>query len=268
MPVFLHNGKLHAFVHVPKCGGTTIERELTERFGAVGLLDERFYATPQPRRWTKTSPQHVAWADMARLIPEAMLDQIFAVVRHPLSRFVSTYNFNARSGHVPAGMGPEEWFLMGIGAPDQLPFLSDNHLRPQVDLMPERTTIFRLESGLDKVIDWIDDAFGVSGGKIVNDGNVAPTPDPARFKVLDMPAGLKRRIEDYYGEDYARFGYDPAPPKPPTLTVPCPHRRTLASRMYTKLWARRIEHRFRRIESTLMMAASRVQARPNESRVQ
>lgn len=265
--MFLHSGKLHAFVHVPKCGGTTIERALRARFGDRGLLHDTYYATPLPRRWSKTSPQHIAWADMEAMIPDAMLDQVFAVVRHPLSRFVSTYNFNARSGHVPAGMGPQEWFDMGTGAPDRLPFISDNHLRRQVDLMPERTTVFRLEDGLEPVISWIDKTFGVTAESKAEDGNVAPAADTKTFRALEMPGGLKRRIEEYYADDYARFGYDEAPPKPASLTVPRPRSGALASRLYTKLWARRVEHRFRRFESGMLMAATRAQSRTSERRV-
>lgn len=267
MPVFLHNGKLHAFVHVPKCGGTTIERALRARFGDLGLLHDTYYATPFPRRWSKTSPQHISWADMGAMIPEAMLDQVFAVVRHPLARFASTYNFNARSGHVPAGMGPEEWFDMGTGAPDRLPFISDNHLRPQIELMPDRTTVFRLEEGLKPVIRWIDQTFGVTADAEIEDGNVAPAAESRAFRTVDMPNTLKRRIEEHYADDYARFGYGKTPPKPAALTVPLPRTGALASRLYTKLWARRVEHRFRRIESTMLMAATRAQSRTSERRV-
>lgn len=267
MPVFLHNGKLHAFVHVPKCGGTTVERALRARFGDLGLLHDTYYATPLPRRWSKTSPQHITWADMGAMIPETMLDQIFAVVRHPLSRFVSTYNFNARSGHVPAGMGPEEWFDMGTGAPGRLPYISDNHLRPQVELMPDHTTVFRLEDGLKPVLDWIDRTFGVTAEAEIDDGNVSPVTDREAFRVIDMPVTLKRRIEEHYADDYARFEYGHTPPKAATLTVPRPHKRTLASRLYAKLWARRAEHRFRRIESTMLMAATRAQSRTSEGPV-
>ena len=267
MPVFLHNGKLHAFVHVPKCGGTTVERALKARFGELGMLHDTYYATPPPRRWSKTSPQHITWLDMAPLIPEAMLDKVFAVVRHPLSRFVSTYNFNARTGHVPAGMGPEEWFEMGTGTPDKLPFLSDNHLKRQIDLMPERATVFRLEDGMQAVTDWIDTTFGVKADGQISDGNVAPSPAEFEYRVIDMPSTLKRRIEQYYSADYERFGYGSEPAQAPLLTIPRAHRRTLVSRMHAKLWARRIEHRFRRIESSVLMAVTRAQSRHSNSRV-
>lgn len=267
MPVFLHNGKLHAFVHVPKCGGTTVERVLKDRFGPLGLLHDTYFATPQPQRWSRTSPQHIAWADMQHVIPEAMLDTIFAVVRHPLARFASTYNFNARNGHVPAGMGPEEWFEMGTGDLGRLPFLSDNHLRAMVDLVPERAQVFKLEDGLDPVVGWIDATFGVSGASDVEHANVAPASEDALLRRIDVPARLKARIEAHYSADYARFGYATDPDRPVTLTVPRPHKRTVASRIYTKLWARRVEHRFRRLESSMLMAVSRGPTGKPESRV-
>lgn len=267
MPVFLHNGNLHAFVHIPKCGGTTIERILEDRFGTLGLLNPSYYKDPLPQRWSKTSPQHITWADMEHIIPEAMLDKVFAVVRHPLTRFVSSYNFAARIGKVPAGMGPEEWFEKATWDLSKIPYHADNHLKRQIDLMPEGTVVFRLEDGLDELVDWIDTTFGVSGIGIGSPSNVAPKPTSEDFSERALSASLRSRIEGYYAEDYERFGYDREIDVVPSFQVPRRRARSFSSKIKLKLWLHRIEHRFRRIESSMLMAANKIQDHTPRNRV-
>jgi hypothetical protein len=259
MPIFQHNGALHAFVHIPKCGGTTVEAMLAHRFGPIGLLDERYYGQTEPYRWSKSSPQHLVWDDFVRLIPDTMIDRVFAVTRHPLTRFASSYNFYARSGGVPAGMGPEEWFAQVAESSDLLPFRADNHLRRQSEFVPDRATNFRLEDGLDAVSEWLDTTFGVTGERGARDGNVAPTLQDDRFSSIAMPDALRSRVEEFYADDYARFGYVADPVRDVTLTVPKTRRDSLASSLRVKLIARRIEHRVRRLESRALTAATRVQ---------
>jgi hypothetical protein len=259
MPIFQHNGALHAFIHIPKCGGTTVEAMLAHRFGPIGLLDEPYYGQTEPYRWSKSSPQHLVWDDFIRLIPDAMIDRVFAVTRHPLTRFASSYNFYARSGAVPAGMGPEEWFAQVAELSDLLPFRADNHLRRQSNFVPDRATLFRLEDGLDAVSEWLDATFGVAGEETAQDGNVAPKPQDDGIRAITLPDALRRRVEEFYADDYARFGYDADPGCEVKLTVPKPRHDSLTSRLRVKLLARRIEHRVRRLESRALTAATRVQ---------
>jgi len=259
MPIFQHNGALHAFIHIPKCGGATVEAMLADRFGTIGLLDKRYYRRTEPYRWSKSSPQHLVWDDFLRLIPDDMIDRVFTITRHPLTRFASSYNFHSRSGAVPAGMGPEEWFGQVAGSSDLLPFRADNHLRRQTEFVPERATVFRLEAGLDAVAEWLDTTFGVSGDRAAQDYNVAPIPNDDRFRAVPLAATLRRRVEHYYADDFVRFGYDADPGREVTLTVPKPRRDSLASRFRVKLMARRIEHRVRRLESRALTAATNIQ---------
>ena len=259
MPIFQHNGNLHAFVHIPKCGGTTVEAMLADRFGDIGFLDERYYGKTEPYRWSKSSPQHLVWDDFLRLIPDTMIDRVFTVTRHPLTRFASSYNFYARAGAVPAGMGPEEWFQQVAGSSDLLPFRADNHLRRQSEFVPDRATVFRLEDGLDAVVDWLDTTFGVTGVGATKDGNVAPSPDDDRYQTMQLSSALRRHVEAYYADDYSQFGYSLDPGREIVLTVPKTRRDSLASRLRVKLMARRLEHRIRRMESRALTAATRIQ---------
>jgi len=72
------------FVHIPKTGGCSIFYQLKE------LLGEREYPAPKPDIF------HMTISDLRGLFPEVSSYFKFTIVRHPLSRFVSTYNYLAK----------------------------------------------------------------------------------------------------------------------------------------------------------------------------
>lgn len=204
MPLFRANNELHYFAHVPKCAGTTIEAHLVNRFGPLGLFGTE--------KGFGVSLQHLTWAQVISVFPESWIDRSFAVVRHPLTRFVSAYNMRLSQANPPF---PREVTITDfldwaeVRLPDH-PGLLDNHLRPQVDFMGHETRVFRLEEGLDAVVADLDRTFG-------------PQPDlppighhdfhdPETEKLLDvtdrLPAGVAERVARIYAVDYARFGYN------------------------------------------------------------
>ena len=197
-----------------------------------------------------------------------MIETVFAIVRHPFKRFASAYNHGARSGAVPKGMGPEEWFDKTVGALDLLPYRADNHLRPISDLVPERAVTFRLEDGLAPVINWIDTTFNTSSENALRDGNVAPKPSTDGFEVRPMSGPLKKRLQRLYAPDFERFGYDADASEGVMLHHPKPQSGNLAQLLRAKLLARRFEYRLRLLESRAMTAATNVQKpkRPAETR--
>ena len=69
MPIFRIGDTLHYYAHVPKCGGSSVEAYLRTRFGSLAFLNTRYLDLPEQARWTRSSPQHMALADLHRLIP-------------------------------------------------------------------------------------------------------------------------------------------------------------------------------------------------------
>lgn len=248
--MFLHNEKFHVFMHVPKCGGTTVESMLADRFGPLGMLDWGYLDRSEPFRWSKTSAQHIVWDDLSALVPEQMLGRVFAVTRHPLARFVSAYNHGARNLRVPVGVGPEEWFNRTVGSAEKLPYRADNHLRRQCDFIPEQAETFRLEDGLDAVAAWLDATFDLGTAPELPASNVAPQSETAVFRKEPVSASLRQKIGAYYAEDYARFGYDLAPPKDVQITVRVPPPGRTWLRSVSKRMLYRTEHRARLVESS------------------
>ncbi|MFZ1727056.1 MAG: sulfotransferase family 2 domain-containing protein [Albidovulum sp.] len=223
MPIFRVNNQLHYYAHVPKCGGSSVEAYLRARFGPLGFLNTRYLDLPEAQRWTRSSPQHLPIADFHRLIPVDWVASSFAVVRHPVKRLVSAFQYQVEvEGTVAALWSIDEWFddWLKIAADD--PFRYDNHLRPQSEIVPERATIFRLEDGLKPIVAHLDTLAGDSkGARDIAPENVrkkALSPDAERLK--PSPETLAR-VADYYARDFARFGY-PAAPEPSPHSRPAP----------------------------------------------
>lgn len=239
MPIFQHEGRLHYFAHVPKCGGSSVENMLTERFGTLAFLD-RSYLRRKPafRRWSRSSPQHITWDEFQRLVPEDWITSAFAVVRHPLVRVVSAYHHAYTRGYIPGLQSIESWFNQSITLKETDIGLFDRHLLPQVDFLPDSAEVFRLENGLDGVSDWLDAKFGVSGqGSLPHElqSSRKIESDVARRTPTKVSAALRDHVADYYARDFARFDYDPYDPHIADLDVYAPRPAAYGLRAHARL---------------------------------
>lgn len=216
MPVFRIGDRLHYYAHVPKCGGSSVEAYLKARFGGLAFLNTRFLDLPESRRWTRSSPQHLPWDAFTRLVPADWIASSFAVVRHPLKRLVSAFQYQVEvEGTVAPLWSIDEWFDDWLKRVESEPFLYDNHLCPQSAIVPPGATVFRLEDGLDAIVPHLDrlagDANGPRSIPVENVRKKGMAPDAERLK---PSAETLTRVAAFYAEDFARFGYgEGLPPK-------------------------------------------------------
>ena len=212
MPFFKAGTKLVYYAHVPKCGGSAVERYIHGRCGEIAFLDNAYMSVPRASRWSRTSPQHIDRASLERLIPASFFDVSFTIVRHPVARIVSAFHFQLEVERaIPADTRFSYWLEELRDLLDEEGFVYDNHLRPMDDIVPEGADVFHLEHGLDGLVPWFDALLGntaapravahvnARGEYRGSGGGEKVTPD-------DQDLAL---IADIYAVDFARFGYRP-----------------------------------------------------------
>ena len=211
----LANGKLIYFSHAPKCAGTAVERYLQNRFGPLGLLDPAFGRRNPVDAWSLSPPQHMPEAVRRELLPDTLFDAHFATVRHPATRLRSVFLFQREvEKSLPLTLRFERWL-------DTLPrtlaldvYALHGHLRPITDYVPETARVFRVEDGLDAVVDWLDaEAGGADGPRQISAANVLATRlGEAMPAMPPLTSSICAQIATLYPSDYERFSYDIEPP--------------------------------------------------------
>ena len=202
MPIYKSENKLVFFAHIPKCAGSTLENYLAKRFGKAAFLDGQYLKVANP--WNNTSPQHIDAKSLSRLFPDDFFDISFAVVRHPVDRLVSAYRWQKyQYKSIADEMGFSSWLRSVAEDIQKQSSVLDNHLRYQTDLIPPKSKIFKLEDGLDKVIDFLNEKFGRPDQDIPLDNkNQLPSGEtivPCKDDIL--------LIETLYAWDYFYLGY-------------------------------------------------------------
>jgi len=212
MPIFRHNGDLHYFAHIPKAGGRSVEAYLRARFGTLSMIDDGTHDRTPKTDWLRTTPQHVTADDLAVLIPPDWFASAFAVVRHPIQRLVSAFNFQSTTWRqIPVGMGISEWFDEYCDLSRVYSYYYDNHLRPQTDFIPEGAEVFQLETGMNDIVPFLDRATKSNAPKLKIEHLNTSRPEPGsyyRTETLTRP--FLDKLVAYYQRDFDEFGYDPA----------------------------------------------------------
>jgi hypothetical protein len=193
MPIFeTPNGKV-LFIHIPKTGGSTISSELR-------LHHQVSMYTNSAWPGYLCTPQHLHGGPLRELFQPETLAYVFTVVRHPVDRIRSEYNWNQRkrSIKVPFWL----WLRTKLFEVRNSPYLDDNHLRPQEDFLCHNTEVFRLEDGLDKVFQRLSE---VTGADYAENPEARKVTDVLSQSVSKADRNL---IGKFYANDFRRFGYE------------------------------------------------------------
>lgn len=233
---FLHPGWRLLFVSVPKAAGTSLNIALTRsagidfpgRFaysaGEEPLVSQTIWDGPAGGRPTVSQLSHTAYRQLMR----EGLDDVFTVVRHPVTRLLSTWSSKY--------LVRAPYYRSRIGLPDTGPRLfrdveqvlddldelvdhlrahpgiehCDGHLVRQRDLLRGDLSRFdhvgRTER-LAETVDWL-------GGRLAARGVTLQPVGRDNESVVTVGAGMVRprtlrRIHELYAADLAFLGYDP-----------------------------------------------------------
>ena len=208
MPIFVKDGRAVLFAHVPKTGGTSIER-LFRRAGWETHLRATRRSDPALFPVLRCSPQHYHATILQELVAVERLDLTFLVTRHPLDRFRSEYVMRNIADPRTDAESVERWAHRAFGAYRANPFVHDNHLRPQWEFEVPGARTYRLEEGLGAVVADLNERYGLGlDTDIPHSSHSKKRSGPPSSAVQVSPA-VAELLASFYEDDFTRFGYSP-----------------------------------------------------------
>lgn len=217
MPILKSKAKLILFCHIPRTGGTYIENYAANLGFKVGFLDPHHIHASDEKRLAKSSPQHFIASDYSCLFPNNFFDATFAVVRHPVSRFISAYKFqkyHQRTLSHNLSIDSLAEALQGGFSLRGENF--DNHFMPQhLFLYPfEGCKVFKFEDGLVPVTKYL--ANNISANNLwLSHRNLLSMFKAEKSRtnasITETDCSLSNRsisiLQTIYAEDFKLFNY-------------------------------------------------------------
>ncbi len=236
MSLFKRKDRLIHFIHIPKCGGTSVRELLNEngwkeeRFPVPENLECTIRVKPASDGKLYTKHAHRAIWKAWKKDPEFQ----FAIIRNPYERFISNLSQMFRNHPLPeinkfppAGCArePNPKGLMDMfgfwkestavpaihsdgstihwgGRGDE-----DNHWRPQMDFIGPKTACYRLENDLEELVGHLVEKDIVPVGCQLPHMNTAKYPIQIiweEHRYYEAHAFFKK----HYHADFSIFGYD------------------------------------------------------------
>jgi len=193
------------FVHVPKAGGTTLERLFTDS-GWTMRYRTTWRSNPEVFRLLRVSPQHYHGALLEELFKLDRFEHIFQVCRDPIHRFRSEFAMRNKTLTEADASTVEAWADEQFGLYATNPYLLDNHLRPQVDFLVPGVEVYRLEDGMKEIVDDLNGRYdmGLSTQirhRLRSENHGLPS------SAVEISDSLQAHLHEFYAADFERFGY-------------------------------------------------------------
>jgi len=203
MPIFTKDNKHFLFVHIPKTGGTSMEKLFHRSGWSISYVDFGGQGSLNPLR--HCSPQHMHREILQSQFALNKFDEIFMMVRNPYDRFCSEYCWANQSN---VGAPPlEVWAKRAFEAYAGNNYILDNHLRPQSEFHIPGATVYKLEQGFDAIIRDLEKRHNI---KLVNEDIRELSRSSIRgssHSEIKPDQTVKRLINRHYREDFKRFDY-------------------------------------------------------------
>lgn len=194
MPLYFRDDRAALFIHVPKCGGSSVETAMRAHATYAAL----FNPGGKPML---CSPQHFH-RELLDIVLESRDIPSFAVVRHPMLRAISVYLHRTRNRQDnPLSM--PTFFRRQFSGYLLAPYRKDNHVRPQYQYLLPDTVVFRLEDGLEPAL---KHGLSLLGGD--TDSDLKRVVRKSRSHEAHLSHKTLTKIEEFYSDDYDIFGYE------------------------------------------------------------
>jgi hypothetical protein len=196
MPILSVEGKTVLFIHVPRTGGTAVERHFKEH-GSVC-----FEHTLARELGLNCAPIHFHGAVLESLFDRSLFDHVFMVVRNPIDRAVSDFRYFVRRRQL-AGKPPDfsRWLRYRLFRASRNPYYMDNHFRPQTEFECFDAAVYRLEDGLEAAVKEMNAKLGTGVPEQL------PRVNEGAGVEVAVSAADKDLIYRRYRQDFERFGY-------------------------------------------------------------
>lgn len=206
MPVFLHEDSKILFAHVPKTGGTSVERLFTNSGYKMAYRDGK--VGPSSLNWLRRcSPQHLHAEMLDQVFRVERFDLVFMVVREPIARFRSEYSHRNREDLRTDRASVDAWTETMLAKYADNPYLFDNHVRPQHEFELPGCEVYRLEDGLEAMADDLRERFGLRLQTEVPHAMDRVRRTGISSTAVEVSPRTEERLRDFYAGDFERFGY-------------------------------------------------------------
>lgn len=190
------------FIHIPKTGGSSVEK-------ALNLHPHQVQDAFVSLSGTGKHLQHLTFKQINELDRKAEVNACkkFCIIRNPIDRFGSEFRWRKKIGHpLTKDMNEadfaEHLYKLKINGD----LHNECHFRYQSDYFyingvpsPD-VEVFRLEEGMEKVEAWINSSFGL-------DISVSHS-NATNLNKAPLAANVKDIVKEVYKEDALKLGYE------------------------------------------------------------
>ena len=192
------------FIHIPKCGGTTIKAFFDHLICDAFLVPKQYKGV---QKYLKIPPAHYGITLLEKLF---VLDRIysFAIVRNPYDRMLSDYRWaktNTVNPEMFQNMSFEEFCIYCTEQYLLDSTYLDNHVTPQHMFISHNVNkVFKFEDGLESAMRevFVDNRLELSSKLLLPKLNVSSGEN------LVLNQKTKDLIYEFYVEDFKTFGYE------------------------------------------------------------
>lgn len=207
MPILRKDGRNILFIHIPKTGGTTIERIFQNSGYRAHYLDSKV-GQGSVNSLRRCSPQHLHADLLQQLFRVQNFDFLFLITRNPIARFKSEYIWRNRKKQLDMNESAvENWGMKALQSFTTNPYMYDNHLRPQIDFHIPGTFVYRLEDGLETIIEELNGKFDCRLNVDIPKLYDSKEGTGYSSKDVNLSRQMEQGLREMYREDFRLFNY-------------------------------------------------------------